>query len=115
MVVNVVGPLEMTARSVTGVNENFEPWAVGAGSDVPSAKVLIESFAGVTGAVGGFGVRKSSAWKQVAPMVLSDRKVKTSVQPATAGRGRAHKTKASRIPSISEPLVFIDTLSSTED
>src|SRR5208282_2977148 len=104
-----VGPMETTPRSVTGVNENAEPSTVDPGRGVPSANVVMELSAGVTGAVGGSGVRRSAAWKQVAPTALSAKNARTSGQPAAAGRGSAHRSRASSIPRISVLLVLIET------
>jgi hypothetical protein len=75
--------------------------------------VVMELFAGVTGGAGAVPTRRSSAWKQVGPMALSDKKASTSGQPAAAGRGSADTTHGSKIAKISVLLFFIEFLHSS--
>ena len=82
-----VGPLEITPRSVIGVNEKAP--AESPGSGVPSANVVIELFAGVVSAL---LVRRSSLWKQRTPVAFPARYCSITGHPGAANTGDIHGT-----------------------
>ena len=96
-------PFEMTPRSLVGVYDPA-PFA-NPGSGVPSANVVIELSAGVTGfVVDVFAVRRSSVWKQVTPVALPTRNCSIDAHPgaalATSGSGASARTAASRFNAL---------------